>query len=164
MQRNYHTDTSQLPNHYELAKQTAFHEAGHAAAIHLRNKQKRLAPVNFEIQINKPSQPNQQFSAKVVDGLLIHNLSSALDTRLSERERRDQQRAFEADVVNLLVGPLAEARYVSIRDDEIFNQRLVNTKALQNYGGLSDVEHATHYLSAFISDHKQREKNARTFQ
>jgi len=38
-------------NHAELSRKTATHEAGHAAAIYLGNKQKQLPPVFFQIYI-----------------------------------------------------------------------------------------------------------------
>jgi len=112
MQRHYQINTSQLLNNQELAKHTAFHEAGHAAAIYLGNKQKQLPPVFFKIQIIKPDQTRKHFSAKVIDGQLIQSLPvTSLDnlSELSNDEQHSCQCAYEADVINLLVGPLAEA-------------------------------------------------------
>jgi len=48
--------------------------------------------------------------------------------------------AVEGDIVNLLVGPLAEARYVAERDNEPFKQCLIDRTALVNYGGSADCE------------------------
>ena len=43
-----HTSNDFYPiNHAELSRKTAIHEAGHAAAIYLGNKQKQLPPVFF---------------------------------------------------------------------------------------------------------------------
>jgi hypothetical protein len=33
--------------------------------------------------------------------------------------------AFEADIINLLIGPLAEAKYVYNKDGELFNHQLI---------------------------------------
>ena len=160
MRRHYQTATSHFLSYHELDKQTAFHEAGHAAAIYLSNKQKQLPPVFFKIHIIKPDEINAHFSAKVIDGQLIQNLPVALLDNLSELSNTEQLCylcAYEADVTNLLVGPLAEAKYVSIRDDEILNINLINTQALNNYGGYSDIEKAYNYLEYFIAEEKQRE-------
>jgi len=60
--------------------------------------------------------------------------------------------AYEADMVNLLVGPLAEAKYVALRDDECFNKNLISINALHHYGGTSDLEKVYDYLENFIAD------------
>lgn len=161
MERNYHTTTSAFVHPGELHWRTAFHEAGHAAAIHLRNQQSQLPPVFFEIQVKRPSGDNPNFLAKVIDGNLIQNLPIAVlesFSSLAYSELHSCQRAYEADVINLLVGPLAEAKYVSIRDDEVFNLNLVNIDALRNYGGHSDLEKANSYLENFITSKWQREE------
>jgi hypothetical protein len=55
MKRNYPFDTISSILDQDLIKQIAFHEAGHAAAIYLYNKQKQLPPVYFQITIKKRS-------------------------------------------------------------------------------------------------------------
>ncbi len=161
MQRNYQLDYSLFKDTQELTQQTAFHEAGHATSIYLGNKKKKLPPVFFQIQIQKATDLNKLGLAKVIDGHLINNLPIAgLDNieTLSIQDQRDYQAAYEADVINLLVGPLAEAKYVSIRDDEAFNFNLFNTYALNYYGGSSDVKKAYTYLEYFISSESEREE------
>jgi hypothetical protein len=54
-------------------------------------------------------------------------------------------------MINLLIGPLAEAKHVAIRDNEQFNARLVNVDALHYYGGTSDLEKVYEYLENFIT-------------
>ena len=127
MERNYQLTALASLDLEELHRRTAFHEAGHAAAIHIRNKQQQLPPVFFEIQIKRPHDDVQNLFAKVIDGNLIQNLPIAVIESLSSISSSGQhscQRAYEADVVNLLVGPLAEAKYVSMRDGEAFNPAL----------------------------------------
>ncbi|QPK62050.1 hypothetical protein IVG45_14430 [Methylomonas sp. LL1] len=161
MERNYQVAASAFVHPDELHWRTAFHEAGHAAAIHIRNQQKQLPPVFFEIQVKRPAKHTDEFFAKVIDGNLIQNLPIAVIesfSTLSNTVQHSCQRAYEADVVNLLVGPLAEAKYVSIRDDEIFNLNLINLNALRNYGGHSDLERANHYLEYFITSKAHREQ------
>lgn len=159
MQRNYKSCPSSN-NQFDLTNQTAFHEAGHAVSIYLGNKAKNLPPVYFKIQIKKPKHENDLFIAKVIDGRLIQNLPIAgIENAYSmtDEDRLIHQSAYEADIVNLLVGPLAEAKYVSFRDGEALNFNLLNTYALNYYGGSSDVKKAHSYLEYFITSKEQRE-------
>jgi len=149
MERNYNITLPTFVDTDELHWRTAFHEAGHAAAIHILNRQKKLPPVFFEIQVKRPKADRDDFLAKVIDGNLIQNLPMAIVesmSSLTESEQQSCQRALEADVVNLLVGPLSEAKYVARRDGEILNPNLVNLNALRHYGGHSDIENVRHYL------------------
>jgi len=161
MERNYQVANPAVIHPDELHCRTAFHEAGHAAAIHIRNRQKQLPPVFFEIQLKRPHTDQGEFFAKVVDGHLIQNLPIAVIESFSavtDSGQHSCQRAYEADVVNLLVGPLAEAKYVSLCDGEIFNLDLMNLNALRHYGGHSDLEQAEYYLTYFITSKTHREK------
>ena len=161
MERNYQVANPAVIHLDELHCRTAFHEAGHAAAIHMRNREKQLPPVFFEIQLKRPNLDQAEFFAKVVDGNLIQNLPIAVIesfSSITDDGQHSCQRAYEADVVNLLVGPLAEAKYVSLSDDEVFNQELMNLNALRHYGGHSDLEQAEYYLSYFITSKTHREK------
>lgn len=161
MERNYQVSTSVFVHPDELHCRTAYHEAGHAAAIHIRNRQKQLPPVFFEIQVKRSQSSEFEFFAKVVDGNLIQNLPIAVIesfSTLTNTGLHSCQRAYEADVVNLLVGPLAEAKHVAIGDGEIFNLELMNLEALRHYGGHSDLERAQYYLEYFITSKSHREK------
>ncbi|MGZ8153420.1 MAG: hypothetical protein ACXW0Q_12650 [Methylovulum sp.] len=155
----------------ELLRKTAVHEAGHATAIYLGNKQQKLPPVFFQIfikrlgnQLHSPVSLNKligdQF-ARIEGGRLIHTLPSSFEEEVkdfSEEQKQVYQRAFEADIINLLVGPLAEANYIALRDNELMNPRIVNLNALYNYGGFFDLEIVNEYLACFIADKTQREK------
>lgn len=144
----------------ELHKHIAYHEAGHVTAIYLRNNQQQLPPVFFQITFNHDEQAKYPFFAKVEGGRLIENLPVAEIEQshiVTDLEKQDLQQAYEADVINLLVGPLAEAKFVALRDDEIFNPLLVNLIALKNYGGGSDLEQVNRYLEHFIADAEKRE-------
>lgn len=159
MERNYYSSTSAFIHVNELDWRTAYHEAGHAAAIHMGNRERQLPPVFFEIEIKRPSENHPHFRAKVVDGNLIQNIPIAVlesFSALTGASGHSCQRAFEADVTNLLVGPIAEAKYVAQRDGEVFNRCLVDLQALHNYGGYSDLEKAEHYLECFIADRSER--------
>jgi hypothetical protein len=156
----------------------AFHEAGHAAAIYLNNKARNLPPVFFQIvfkDINNAidydvliyQAPHDDSIARVEGGRLIELLPHSLDTMarkfIDKNDAvapllRDYICAFEADIINLLVGPLAEAKHVYNRDDELFNRKLVNLKSLKNYGGSSDLELVREYLESFSTSKQQQDQ------
>ena len=72
--------------------------------------------------------------------------------------------AFETDIINLLIGPLAEAKHVANADNEPFNHRLVNLNALKNYDVSSDLELVNDYLQSFsVCKQQQDEKLAALF-
>ena len=150
----------------------AFHEAGHAAAIYLNNKARNLPPVFFQIvfkEINSAMDyevliyqaSHDDSIARVEGGRLIESLPHSMEglayKLIDQNEAtatlvRDYIRAFEADIINLLVGPLAEAKHVYNRDDELFNRELVDLKSLKNYGGGSDLALIREYLESFSTN------------
>lgn len=82
--------------------------------------------------------------ARVKGGLLVQTLYFALDaldhesfgyTEKSCQFANEYRLALEADIVNLLIGPLAEAKYAAQVDNEPFNKALITIQALKNYGG-----------------------------
>ena len=163
---NSHQDT-----HVEIDKRTAYHQAGHATAIYLGNKQKQLPSVYFQIIIKQLERDVQQPSrlvntygkgtAKIEGGRLIQTLpmSFAEATQcLSWPQQEECLCAFEADVINLLAGSLAEAKYVALRDNEVFNPNLVYLGALKFYGGSSDVEIIAEYMECFMLHKAERER------
>jgi hypothetical protein len=163
MERSFNFKTTSKISQQEVSKKIAIHEAGHATAIYIGNQQKGLPPVFFQIFV-KPlpgelhsieviDASSEQYIAKVEGGRLIHTLPSSFSEAtkgFSHTQRLAYQRAFEADIVNLLVGPLAEAQYVALRDDELINPLLVNVNALHNYGGSSDLDIVNEYLDCFF--------------
>jgi len=52
MNRSQLMDVPHCVNDTEFVRQIAFHEAGHATAIHIRNTQEKLPPIYFQIYIN----------------------------------------------------------------------------------------------------------------
>ncbi|MGR9085831.1 MAG: hypothetical protein ACU841_02010 [Gammaproteobacteria bacterium] len=171
MKRSYPINkTNYRLHHPEFNKKTAIHEAGHAAAIHLGNRQKELPPVFFQIYIKelnheRPARgciyaANRHF-AEVKGGRLIqilpHSMPDAI-SYLADEAIPGYSLAFEADIINLLVGPLAEAKYVALSDDEPISPRLVNLDSLHNYGGSSDLEIAREYLDCMSIDPNLKER------
>ena len=156
-----------------------FHEAGHAVAIYLNNNARNLPPVFFQILFKELSSAtdydvliyqatHDDSIARVDGGRLIQSLPYSVDglahKLIDQNEAmaplvRDYIIAFEADIINLLIGPLAEAKHVYNRDDELFNHKLVDLKSLKNYGGGSDLALAREYLESFsASEQQQNEK------
>lgn len=168
-----------LHNRLQQHKQRiAFHEAGHAAAIYLNNKTRNLPPVYFQITFKELSDATDYDAlinqashddsiARVEGGRLIQSLPYLIDGRahklIDQNEAmaplvRDYLVAFEADIINLLIGPLAEAKHVYNSDDELFNHKLVDLKALENYGGGSDFALVREYLESFSARKQQQDE------
>lgn len=167
MKRNYQIDTTAPIDSRDLIKQIAFHEAGHAAGIYLYNKQKQLPSVFFQITQSADklsSLPDtglhNRFVAGVEGGYLIDNLPVTLiesASYFSTTEQDAYQMAFEADMINLLVGALAEAKHVALREGEYFNANKAAIHTLHFYGGSSDLVKVYDYLERFIACRKKRE-------
>jgi hypothetical protein len=156
----------------------AFHEAGHAAAIYLNNKARNLPPVFFQILFKDLSGSSEEnlmvyqvthddYIARVKGGrsaklpppsidALVHKDTDHNDA--NEHFIRDQMIALEVNIINLLIGPLAEAKHIADTDGELFNHKLINLKALKNYGGSSDLEQIHEYLQHFSACKQQREE------
>ncbi|MGZ3821368.1 MAG: hypothetical protein ACXVB6_12300 [Mucilaginibacter sp.] len=161
MRRFYQHDEIGLRDHLALSWQTVFHEAGHVAAIYLENKRKGLPPIDFEIHVSKQDNMAPPFFAKVSGGRLIGDLTAVTQENVAlYRNSSDidsYRRVYEADVINFLAGPLAEAKYVLTRDNEIFNINLLTPQALNHYGGNADLVEVMSYLEFFIPSPEQRE-------
>ena len=184
MKRNSTIKSFNQSKQVENKRRIAFHEAGHAAAIHLNNKARKLPPVFFQINvldlngeaendIRAYQATHDDFSARVEGGRLFELLPHSIDELLSNasdhhvsmaHSLKDYLVAFEADIINLLIGPLAEAKHIYNADGELFNHQLINLQALKNYGGSSDLALANDYLQSFSACKKrQDEKLAELF-
>ena len=155
MQRFYKDQDKGVSDHLEINRRSAFHEAGHAAAIYLENKRKNLPSIYFHIQLHKLNGLASPFFTKICDGRQI------IDPLMISREELvdvdGYQLAYEADIINYLAGPLAEAKYVSIRDNETFNVNLFRPDSLHNYGGTVDLKEIGFYLESFLPSEQERE-------
>lgn len=178
MKRNKIIETLSQDKLLEQKKRVAFHEAGHAGGIHLNNKARQLPPIFFKIMFKDMSEvastdvsayqtSHDDCIARVEGGRLIELLPPSIDSLVRELTQHndamvqlveDYMLAFEADIVNLLIGPLAEAKYVADTDNEPFNRQIVNLKALKNYGGSSDLALANEYLQSFSADQQQKDE------
>jgi hypothetical protein len=172
MNRNHIFNKALNLTHQEVKRKVAIHESGHAAAIYFGNNQKRLPPVFFQIfitPVNSDFQSSQFLSgintnyiANIDGGRLIHTLPSSIEEAtngFSSAQKISYQRAFEADMINILVGPLAEEKYIAQRDGELINPRLLmHLNALHYYGGTSDLESINEYLECFLANSELRKQ------
>lgn len=176
MKRNKIIKTFSLDKTIELKRLTVFHEAGHAAGIHLNNKARGLPPLSFKIVFKETNYMaeadvqtfqahHSECSARVEGGRLIGLLPPLIYSPVCESTEhkglipqweKDHRAKLEADIINLLIGPLAEAKYVAETDDELFNYKLVNLNALKNYGGGSDIYFINKYLQHLSTDKQRR--------
>lgn len=165
MKRNYLKSACNiLPQ--ELITRTSFHEAGHAVAIYLYNRAQQLPPVYFSIRI-KPLEiaAKNGTAARIVGGRLIqslplfpgdfHDYAGCGGKKL----KTAYLTAFEADIINMLSGPIAEAKYIALSDGEEFDSKLLNLSALTYYGGASDLKVINDYMNNYCDC--QPEKNTK---
>lgn len=146
-----------LTKQTELNRQVAFHEAGHAVAVYCRNQHQKLPPVYFEITLGDKTRSPERHTqfAKLEGGRLIETLPHSL-AHLSDMDKMAYWIAFEADIVNVLAGPLAEAKYVAHRDGEEFSRKLLNYTALRFYGGSNELIMVDNYVQCFVDNMEDR--------
>jgi hypothetical protein len=163
MNNSQTANVSEHGSPFEINNITAYHLAGHAVAICIGNKRKQLPAVHFQI-IKKPQNQEKQqangfarmqgkCSAKIEGGRLIQSLpmSYAEATQgLPSSHQKESLSAFEADIINLLAGWLAEAKFVAAHDGEVFTPNIVNLAALKFYTGTSDLEIINEYMDCFM--------------
>lgn len=171
MKYDYNATTLQKNPLVRIGKRSAYHQAGQAAAIYLGNKQKNLPALHFQIAI-KPLEQETGFSgrfrripgkyvAKLEGGRLISDLPHSYQAATQQLSPTDRQKctcAFEADVVNLLAGSLAEAKSAAFRDEEVFDDKLVYLGALIFYGGGQDLKTIDEYMACLLPD-SETERN-----
>ena len=178
MKRNKIIQSNNQGKQIEHKRRIAFHEAGHATAIHLNNKARNLPPIFFQIMfkdLNCESEKElwdyhttiDDHIARVEGGRLIELLPLSIDALVQKnsgnnnamlRFLNDYTVAFEADIINLLIGPLTEAKHIHETDGEVFNHQLVNLHTLKNYGGSSDLALVNEYMQSFSACKQQQGK------
>jgi hypothetical protein len=175
MRRNLSINNAEAYTPETRKRCVAFHEAGHAAAIYLINRMRKIPPLLFSLKFNVTVPDGatdfqtayENYIACIEGGCLLHALPSALDNRQFSSLETDQDwiqtrdnllNAFEADVINLLAGSLAEAKFVAEMDDEIFTYRLIDPPALENYGGSFDLALIEDYLQSYSANPKARDQ------
>lgn len=78
--------------------------------------------------------------ARVEGGRLIELLPPSVDGLASELTEhndsmaqlvKDYRIAFEADIINLLIGPLAEAKHIATIDNKLFNHKVSQPESIK---------------------------------
>ena len=165
MKRSHQFNEAPLWPAKGLSGNVAVHEAGHAAAIYLGNKRKGLPQLFFQVSIAPQAgdalndkyllKPDTGFIAEVEGGRLVQALPSSFKeatSGFSPEQKLAYKRAFEADMVNLLVGPLAEARYCALQDGDVFGLFFLNVNALHDYGDCHDLDSFFSYLECYLGE------------
>ena len=165
MEREYGTHTFESIKHQALMEQRAFHEAGHVTALY-RCKKHNNFPDSFFPDDIKLLCSNKRLSTNLFQykhGKIALPISgerniipppvSLIETRKLKPlfDKNTYQPAYKANIINLLAGPLAEAKHISLRDDESFNAHLIHVNALNFYSGAFDLENAYVHLDNFIN-------------
>lgn len=158
-------------SHLQIDQRIAYHQSGHAVAIYLGNQQKQLPPVHFQVAIKQREYVGQQadrfprtqgnYTANIEGGRLIHSLPLPFADSTQDFiwcQHADYQRAFEADVVNLLAGSLAEAKFVALSGYGGFKGNLFNLSALRYFGGSTDAKLIHEYMEYFIPHKAKRDR------
>lgn len=179
MKRNRSIDQKNIKDIFQKEQCIAFHEAGHATAIYLNNKAKGMPTRYFLICFNRLTAESEErkihqqpddnnYIVNVEGGRLIESLPVSFKFLKQELIENNEPYpphlklfsnytvAFELDIVNLLAGPIAEAKYIAENDGEIINHRLVNIQALKNYGGDFDLALIDEYLRCFSDNEQER--------
>ncbi|MFI3135195.1 MAG: hypothetical protein QX197_00295 [Methylococcaceae bacterium] len=173
--------TEGMLSHHNLTsykQRVAYHEAGHAVAIHANNSQKNLPPVFFQIIFKEAGTATNggliekidehDCIARVEGWRLIQSLPitvEGLDGQSYEyfQHTDDYRLAFEADIINYLIGPLAEAKCSAYIDGEPFNQHLLSVHALKNYGGEADLAVVNDYLQGSSANKEEQSERLNQF-
>jgi hypothetical protein len=165
MLRNYQPNDFVALNSQELNQRIAYHEAGHATAIYLYNKQQQLPPIYFRIRLKNYAEmtalKQDGVAASLEGGCLIQNLALSFvecENYMSAQEKSAYYSALEADIVNLLAGAVAEAYYVYRADNEVLTAHLLGVHALRNYGSLYDLQKIAEYLHYLSNSSAQQNK------
>jgi hypothetical protein len=152
---------SEWINCSNVNQRTAVREAGHAVAIYIENRRKQLPAIYFHIKRHSGNPFFTSLCPEICGGRLIPNLSMIRREYPADRKNAGDawccQRAYEADIVNLLAGAVAEARYESISTHSVFDRHALSPEMLQDYGGKSNFDEIFSYLDFFISSPKKRQ-------
>ncbi len=145
----------------EINRRTAFHEAGHAAAIYLENRRKNLPLVYFQIRTRKFCGQATPFFSEICggrqigDGLIMS--SASLAERYNLTDMAAYKTAYEADIINILAGPLAEAKYEFLRNHQVFSINVLGPDVMKSYGGNADMQEVWYYLRCVIASRQEQE-------
>ena len=135
----------------------AYYSAGQAIAITLGNTQKQLPDVYYQLCLNPcprglpagPANSDKSYVLALEGGRLIHSLPMCLTDSQAfvyDQDHAMLHCALEADVVNLLSGPLAEAKYTAAIRGETLNEKSLALSTLRFYSQGALTEQVDDYL------------------
>jgi hypothetical protein len=159
--RRFQDVETDLSDFSEINRRSAFHEAGHAAAIYLENRRKNLPLVYFQIQtrsidaVNAPIFSEISGGRQIGDGLMLPG--AAFAEKFSRAELAAYKTAYEADIINFLAGPLAEAKYTLLKQHAKFCIENLGPDNLLSYGGYADLQEVAYYLRCALPTRQARE-------
>jgi hypothetical protein len=135
-----------------------FNLAGYATAIYLNNKARNLPSCAFQISLddlaNQPKSGLRASETCQIEPLLPLMSGILHDTEGTVINRGFVVTAFEVDIINLLIGPLAEARHVAEANREPFTHHSISLQALKFYNGALKLDLVEEYLQS-LSDSQQ---------
>lgn len=158
-------------------KQYAFHNAGHLVAIYVNDGNKQLKHANFPIKLNDVNSVDTDSVHQAIrngrrNGVFSNTGCSMQSIAVAVEEAspgyfgastaidpdRETENLLEAEIINLLAGPLAEARYIHDEDNEPMTHHLVDLEALKSYGGCEDLALVQENLSVLSQDPSECER------
>ena len=104
------------------------------------------------------------YNIEIEGGRIINNLPLSFpeETKYySPAQKEEFRHLLETDVINLLAGPLSEAKFAALHDDEIFNANLVNIGSLRFYTGHASLALVKQYMDCFklgVEDYEKKLK------
>ncbi len=156
---------------FKTDESRAYYLAGKAASIHLGNKRQQLPAVYFEIN---PARQIRDFHpagnrhasieylpAHLEGGRLIHNLSvpfAEFTRGFDEGQMHQFRTAFEADVVNLITGAVAEAKYRFQHFGETMGMEYPSLRTLYVYADNDDLDQIGDYLDCLAPSKDEHER------
>ncbi len=145
----------------KILEADAYHQAGQALAISLGNQLKRLPAVHFQICLHPCKiETSERFPCReknytltLEGGLLIQSLPLCLAEAENPQfclEQADNRHALEADIMNMLAGPLAEAKYHAAQQDKALHKCPSLFRALRFYNKNPFNRPVDDYLECFF--------------
>ena len=161
MKNNNPSDATPVDICIPLYERIAYNQAGQAAAIYLNNHLRHLPVPAFTITkyfqrcglaSNPFSRLQPTYNIEIEGGRIIKKLPLSFPeaTKYYSPDQKEEFRhLLESDVINLLAGPLSEAKFAALHDDEIFNANLVNISSLRFYTGHANLALVNDYMNCF---------------
>ena len=170
MKIHYIAQTNSKNKLIDVYEAEVYHQAGQAVAISLGNQQKHLPAVHFLICLNPckneatkciPSE-GKNYTLTLEGGRLIQSLPLCLAEAKNPLfcvERADNRCALEADMSNLLVGSLAEAKFNAAKKGKVLAKNSTVFSMLRLYSSSSaNIEPVYDYLESCFSSPVDRQR------